>query len=84
MESETARTKIGEGLSDPGEVDALMEIYENASYPKGVFNVVWSAEFQSFLKETLQTFLLEDLPVDETIDALNNKITELNATYGIE
>lgn len=84
MESDEAKTMIGEGLSDPNNVDALLEVYEHAQYPAGVFNVVWSAEFQAFLKETLQTFLLEDKPVDETIDALNNKIAELNATYGIE
>jgi multiple sugar transport system substrate-binding protein len=84
MESDDAKKKIGEGLSDPNDVDALLEIYKNAQYPAGVFNVVWSAEFQAFERETLQTFLLEDKPVDETIDALNGKITELNATYGIE
>lgn len=84
MESEDAKKKIGEGLSNPNNVDALLEVYKNAQYPTGVFNVVWSAEFQQFLKETLQDFLLEDKPVAETIDALNRKITELNAMYGIE
>lgn len=84
MESDDAREYISGALSNPDNVDKLLEIYEQADYPKGTFNVVWSAEFQTFLKETLQTFLLEDLPVEDTIDALNGKITELNQTYGIE
>ena len=83
MESPEAQQQIGEALSDPSHVDELMEIYETASYPKGVFNVVWSAELQTFLKETLNDFLLNDLPVEDTINAINAKIDELNTTYGI-
>lgn len=83
MESEDTRSYIADALAEPDDVDALIEIYETAQYPMGTFNVVWSAEFQAYLKETLQNFLLEDRPVDETIDALNSKIAELNETYGV-
>jgi ABC-type glycerol-3-phosphate transport system substrate-binding protein len=83
MESDVARQEIASSLSNPNDVDKLMEIYTHASYPQGVFNVVWSAEFQAFLKETLSNFLLQDKTVEETVKAINDNITELNNTYGI-
>jgi len=83
MESPQAKAEIATALSNPNDVDKLLEIYTHAAYPKGVFNAVWSAEFQTFLRETIGDFLLKDLPVEDTINALNNKITELNKTYGI-
>ena len=83
MESPEARQEIASALSNPNDVDKLMEIYTHASYPQGVFNVVWSAEFQAFLKETLSNFLLQDKTVEETVKAINDNITGLNNTYGI-
>jgi ABC-type glycerol-3-phosphate transport system substrate-binding protein len=83
MESDEAHELIASSLAEPEDVDALIEVYEHAQYPAGTFNVVWSAEFQAFLKETLQDFLLNDQPVEDTIDAINDKIEELNATYGV-
>jgi ABC-type glycerol-3-phosphate transport system substrate-binding protein len=83
MDSPEARSHIADSLADPDKVDALMEVYENAQYPMGTFNVVWSSEFQAFLRETLQDFLLNDQPVEDTIDLINNKIIELNQIYGV-
>jgi len=83
MEGETAREAIRSSLADPNDVDKMIELYEYASYPTGVFNVTWSPEFQSFLREELQSFLLNDSSVERTIDRINSEIDRLNRVYGI-
>jgi hypothetical protein len=45
--------------------------------------VVWAEEFNSWLKETLQNFLIEDGDIAETIEAINEQIVSLNQKYGI-
>jgi multiple sugar transport system substrate-binding protein len=45
--------------------------------------VVWSEEFNPFLKETLSSFLFDDGDIVETLDAMTAKIEELNGKYGI-
>ena len=70
-------------LADPDEYELLIEIYETQPFNKGAWMVVWGMEFNTWCSELLQRFLLEDLPVDETIEAITNKINELNAFYGI-
>ena len=57
--------------------------YKNTPYPKGVWSVTWAPIFNSWLKETLFEFVMEDGSVEDTIDAINNKIKELNEEYGI-
>ncbi len=83
MESEQTEQVMRESLARPSDYDALLELYANAPYPRGVFNVTWSTEFNGWLRETLQEFLLNDEPVDEMINAICNKINDLNAQYGI-
>ena len=83
MESEEARMVIAESLADPAQYDALMDVYVNTPYPAGSFNVVWAPEFNSWLKDELQAFLLEDRSVEETIDAINGRIEMLNRRYGL-
>lgn len=83
MSGEIALEAIRSSLANPDDVDKMIELYENASYPKGVFNVTWSPEFQSFLREELQSFLLNDKPVEQTIEAINSEIARLNKVYGI-
>jgi len=45
--------------------------------------VVWSEEYNSWLKDTLANFLLQDSDIVATITASNDKIKELNEKYGI-
>jgi len=83
MENPETATLIRSFLARPGDYEAAMSVYSHTPYPKGVFNVVWAPEFNAWIKETLQKFLLKDKPVDETINAIHKKITELNNLYGI-
>jgi multiple sugar transport system substrate-binding protein len=48
-----------------------------------VWAVVWSEEFNSWLKETLQNFVTGDGDIVGTIEEINAKITALNQQYGI-
>jgi hypothetical protein len=45
--------------------------------------VVWAEELNSWLKETLANFLLNNGDIGEVIDGANGKITELNEKYGL-
>jgi multiple sugar transport system substrate-binding protein len=83
MESPETEAMISAVLPDPDDWDDLVEIYAHTPYPKGSYNVAWGSEFNSWLMEKLQKFLVDDLPVDETIDAITAKINELNTTFGI-
>jgi len=83
MESPEMQASIKKSFARPQDYETALEIYANTPYPKGVWNVVWAPEFNSWIKETLQKFLMEDKPVDETINAIGDKINELNSLYGI-
>jgi multiple sugar transport system substrate-binding protein len=83
MESDQAAEAIKSALSRPDDYAALLELYAATPYPTGSWNVVWSEEFNSWLKDELQLFLSEDRDVGETIDAINAKIVALNEEYGI-
>jgi hypothetical protein len=71
-------------LARPKDYDIALKIYQETPYEKGIDNVVWSTEFNSWLKETLQVFLSDDKPVDETINKIIDKINELNTRYGVK
>lgn len=83
MESDHAAEAIKAGLSRPDDYAALLELYAQTPYPTGSWNVVWSEEFNSWLKDELQLFLSEDRDVAATIEAINAKITALNEEHGI-
>ena len=83
MESPEAKATIQNALARPEDYDTVLEVYKNTPYPKGVWSVTWAPIFNSWLKETMFEFLMEDKSVEDTIDAINNKITELNEEYGI-
>lgn len=83
MESPETENLIYGMLARPEDYKTVLDLYKNAPYPKGCFNVVWSSEFLAWLKDKLQVFLLHDKPVDETIQAIYDKITELNKKYNI-
>jgi ABC-type glycerol-3-phosphate transport system substrate-binding protein len=83
MESPESEALFKDALANPDKQDALLEVYKNALFPKGVQQVVWGPQFLQWLAETLQKFLVDDLPVDKTIEDIGNKIDELNTTYGV-
>jgi multiple sugar transport system substrate-binding protein len=83
MESPEAAERMKSALARPEDVQAVLEVYANTPYPKGVWSVVWAEEFNSWLKETLQNFLIEDGDIAETIEAINEQIASLNEKYGI-
>ena len=83
MESEENKALMKTFLARPEDYDTIIETYAATPYPKGIWNVVWAPEFNSWLKETLFAFLMEDKPVDEIINGIVDKINELNGLYGI-
>lgn len=83
MESAAAEARIKGALARPEDYKAVLEVYAATPFPKGVFSVVWAPQFNTWLRETLQEFVLEDGSVDDTIAAINEKINELNDEYGL-
>jgi len=83
MEDPQNKALMKEVLARPQDYDTTLKIYQATPYAKGVNNVVWSTEFNSWLMETLQVFLTKDKPVDETVNSIRDKINELNEKYGI-
>jgi len=83
MEGPEAVASIKSALVRPSDYDKLIDLYQRTPYPKGIWNVVWAEEFNSWLKETLFAFLLKDLKIDDVIKAANDKIDQLNAKYKI-
>ncbi|MEM7025510.1 MAG: extracellular solute-binding protein [Pseudomonadota bacterium] len=83
MESPEAAERMKGALARPEDVEVVLEVYANTPYPKGIWSVVWAEEFNSWLKETLQNYLLDDGDIVETIEAINEEIDSLNSKYGI-
>lgn len=83
MESEEARTAVSTSLMRPEDYDRVLEVYSKTPYPKGIWNVVWSEEFNFWLREKLFAFLQQDLEAEAVINEANAKITELNERYKI-
>jgi multiple sugar transport system substrate-binding protein len=83
MESPEAAERMKGALARPEDVAAVLEVYAATPYPKGIWSVVWAEEFNSWLKETLQNFLLDDGDIVETIEEINAQIADLNDKYGI-
>ncbi|HRY24584.1 MAG: extracellular solute-binding protein [Geminicoccaceae bacterium] len=83
MESEATAERMKGALARPGDVEAVLGVYAETPYPKGIWNVVWSEEFNSWLREELQAFILDDGDIGDMLESINEKITELNAKYGI-
>ena len=81
MESEAAAERMRGALAREQDIEAVLGVYAATPFPKGVFSVVWAEEFNSWLKETLQNFLLDDGDIVETIEEINAKIESLNKKY---
>jgi len=83
MESPAAAEAITAALARPDDYSKLLEVYANTPYPKGIWNVVWSEEFNGFLKEKLFAFLQQDVAVADFITEANAKIEQLNKKYKV-
>jgi len=83
MESPETAERVKKAIVRPEDYDAILKVYQNTPFPKGIWSVVWSEEFNPFLKETLSSFLLDDGDIIETLDTMTAKIEELNSKYGI-
>ncbi len=83
MESEATAERMAAALARPEDIPAVLEVYAATPYPKGIWNVVWSEELNSWMRDELQEFLLNDGDIGEMLTAINEKIDELNSKYGI-
>lgn len=83
MESPLAREAISSSLMRPEDYDRVLEVYSKTPYPRGIWNVVWSEEFNFWLREKLFAFLQKDLDAASVIDDTNAKIEDLNKHYKI-
>ncbi|MEO1016340.1 MAG: hypothetical protein AAFY56_01415 [Pseudomonadota bacterium] len=83
MESEEAAARMRSALAREQDIQAVLDVYAATPYPKGIWNVVWAEEFNSWLKEELQNFLLDDGDIAELIEAMNEQITDLNDKYNL-
>jgi ABC-type glycerol-3-phosphate transport system substrate-binding protein len=83
MESEAARTVVSSSLMRPEDYDRVLEVYAKTPYPTGIWNVVWSEEFNFWLRDKLFAFLQRDLDPENVINEANEKIAALNERYKI-
>ncbi|MBV9246168.1 MAG: hypothetical protein JO366_15290 [Methylobacteriaceae bacterium] len=81
MEGPQAAASIKSSLVKPTDYEKLLEVYQHTPYPKGIFNVVWAEEYNSWMKEKLFAFFLKDLAVADVINETNEKINQLNKKY---
>jgi multiple sugar transport system substrate-binding protein len=83
MESEATANRMRDALAREQDIQAVLDVYAATPYPKGIWNVVWSEEFNSWLRDELQEFLLNDGDIGVMLTAINEQIADLNSKYGI-
>jgi multiple sugar transport system substrate-binding protein len=83
MESEATANRMRDALAREQDIQAVLDVYAATPYPKGIWNVVWSEEFNSWLRDELQEFLLNDGDIGAMLTAINEQIADLNSKYGI-
>ena len=84
MEGPEASQVIKSSLARPEDYDRALEIYAKTPYPKGIWNVAWSEEYNTWLKEKMFAFLQHDLATKDVIKDSNDKIEQLNKKYKIK
>ena len=84
MEGPEAKATITSSLARPEDYAKALDVYAHTPFPKGIWSVVWAEEFNTWLKEKMFAFLQQDLGVDDTVGAINDKITQLNKKYKIK
>ncbi len=83
MDGPETEARIKQAVARPEDYKVVLDIYKNTPYPSSIWKVVWSEEYNSWLKDKLANFLLQDGDIEAMIKASNDKITELNEKYGI-
>jgi hypothetical protein len=83
MDSPETEARIKSAVARPGDYQVLLDVYKATPFPTGIWRVVWSEEFNSYLKDTLSDFLLKDGDIVGTINGMTQKINDLNDKYGI-
>jgi hypothetical protein len=83
MNSEEAKKRMEGALARPEDVKAVLEVYAATPYPKGVWAVVWSEEFNTWLKDELMNFVTNDGDIGGFIENANAKMDDLNKKYKI-
>ena len=83
MESAATAERMKGALAREQDIDAVLGVYAATPYPKGIWNVVWSEEFNSWLRDELQEFLLRDGDIATMLTAINDRIDQLNSQYGL-
>ena len=83
MENPRTAEVITSKLARPEDYQTMLDVYAEMPYPNGIWKVIWSSEFDPFLKDLVTDFLANDREIEPTIQAINDHITELNDEYGI-
>lgn len=83
MEAPETAEYIKKAVARPDDYSVVLDLYKAAEYPDGVWKVVWSEEFNTYLRGALQSFLTDNAEIVATIEAINAKIAELNEKYGL-
>jgi hypothetical protein len=83
MNSPVTEARIKEACARPSDYDVVLAVYKATPFPTGIWRVVWSEEFNSYLRDVLSKFLLNDGDIVKTITAMNDQIASLNDKYGL-
>lgn len=83
MESPATAERMRAALARPQDVKAVLDVYAATPYPKGIWSVVWAEELNSYLREQLSNYLLEDGDAEEVVEGINEQIESLNSKYNI-
>ena len=83
MESDATAERMKGALAREQDIDAVLGVYAATPYPKGIWSVVWSEEFNSWLRDELQEFLLRDGDIGAMLTSINDRIDQLNRQYGL-
>jgi multiple sugar transport system substrate-binding protein len=83
MNGSDVEARIKQAVARPEDAKVVLDIYNATPFPKGAWLVTWSEEYNSWLKDSLSSFLVQDGDITTMINASNAKIRELNEKYGI-
>lgn len=83
MQSSDAQEILASKFPQTSDVDALLDIYQNAEFTKQHWNQVWHQEFSRFLQVELKHYLKNpEVDPQNVITRLNEKLKSLKKSYG--
>ena len=80
MENPATEAAYKKSLARPGDYAELMKVYVNSPYPD-CWKMIWAEDFNTFLRERLGRFLLNNEPTADVVKEMNDKIHQLNKKY---